>query len=288
MRRPWAIGAAALTVAAMAAATSAAAGQGGQPIRAAQQDPAPDEFDRLVPDLVSITPGTVQTARRMSRDRGRRVLLTFSSSVVNHGAGPLELSALRHPGESRLRANQFAYKPDGSTAPVGRQGFLRFVRGGGHSHWHVEDFMRYELRTLDGRSLRRDRKTGFCLGDRYDATGPERLAREPASPFYRGRCGLDRPNISSLVQGISVGYGDDYPARLEGQFIDITGLRTGRYTLVLRVDPTEMLYDQHRDNNVASMLVKIVRSPNSARARIQAWCPGTATCAAPGAPARGR
>jgi hypothetical protein len=240
-----------------------------------------DSAARLVPDLVQILPGRVGVSTRRSV-RGTRTLLTFASAVENHGSGPLIVRASRASRASAtMSATQLVARSDGTREAVGPAGLLRFVRGGGHSHWHLEGFQRFELRTVAGAPLRRDRKTGFCLGDRYDATGTARMPGEPRSAVHRTRCGLGRPDMMSMTQGISVGYGDDYPARLEGQFIDITGLRTGRYVLVQRVDPEGRLLDLHEDNDVASMLVKIVRGTRT-RARVLSWCNSTDRCPTPG------
>ena len=130
--------------------------------------------------------------------------------------------------------------------------------------------------------LRRDRKVGFCLGDRYDATGPDRLPAEPARPVFTSRCGLNRPRLRNVSMGISVGYGDDYARLVEGQFIDITGLSSGRYVLVIHVDPSGRLLDQHRDNDVSSMLLQIDAGSARKQARVLSWCTSTDTCTVAG------
>lgn len=243
--------------------------------------PTPDADGRFVPDLVQILPGRVGIARRRS-SRGTRTLLTFASAVENHGAGPLIVRSRRPDGVSFfMEGRQVVARTDGTRERVGAPMRLDYVSGGGHSHWHVAGFQRFELRTVAGATLRRDRKTGFCLGDRYDATGSGVMLGEPGRAVYTRRCGLNQPGRDSLTQGISVGYGDPYPARVEGQYIDITGLRTGRYVLVQRVDPDGRLLDLHEDNDVASMLVKIVRRGRT-RARVLSWCPGTESCVTPG------
>jgi hypothetical protein len=254
------------------AGDGAATGNGGPP---------PDASGRSLPDLVQIMPGRVGVATRRSATRGTRTLLTFASSVENHGTGPLIVRAARPPGSATMSAWQVVARSDGTRERVRDVGTLRFVRGGGHSHWHLLGFHRYELRTVGGASLRRDRKTGFCLGDRYDHTGSGRMPGEPSAAVYRRRCGLGQPSRSSLTQGISVGFGDIYPARVEGQFIDITGLRTGRYVLVQRLDPDGRLMQLHAHNDVASMLVKVVRGRRT-RARILSWCNFTESCPTPG------
>ncbi|HEX8067864.1 MAG TPA: lysyl oxidase family protein [Thermoleophilaceae bacterium] len=274
-----------LTFAAIAgtalAAMLGASGSGAHPTGDGGTPATPDEAGRFVPDLVAILPGTVSIASRTSR-RGPRTLLAFSASVANNGAGPMIVRTRRGgAGFGVLAARQVVTRTDGRRELAGGTLRLRFVRGGGHSHFHLEDFMRYELRTVGGRSLRRDRKTGFCLGDRYDATGPARMPGEPASPVFRSSCGRNRPTLTSLTEGISVGFGDDYPAVREGQFVDVTGLPSGRYVLVLRVDPMGKLLDLHEDNDASSMLVRIDRG-GTTRARILSWCPSTDSCTTAG------
>lgn len=280
--------AAALAVAAVAGASAALAHPDGEGTDGGTTStpnsstaPTPDPAGRFLPDLVQILPARVGIAETSSPG-GSRTLLTFASAVENHGAGPLIVRASR-PSRAvpTMAATQVVARSDGRRERVAEAGRLRFVDGGGHSHWHLDDFQRFELRTVTGTPLGRDRKTGFCLGDRYDATGSSRMTGEPARAVYRARCGLDDPRRRSLTQGISVGFGDRYPARVEGQYVDISGLRTGRYVLVHRVDPEGRLVDLHEDNDVASMLVKIVRG-SPTRARILSWCPGTDACPTPG------
>ena len=70
-----------------------------------------------------------------------------------------------------------------------------------------------------------------------------------------GNCLLHEPEARSVALGVSVGYGDDYRAYLEGQSIDVTGLRASRYQLVHRVNGNGRLRESRFSNNVASVLV---------------------------------
>ena len=58
-------------------------------------------------------------------------------------------------------------------------GVLRYELHPPHRHWHLDDFVRYELRSLDGEVVVRDRKSGFCLIDRWGYA--RRAARPPAA-----------------------------------------------------------------------------------------------------------
>ena len=138
--------------------------------------------------------------------------------------------------------------------------------------------MRYELRTAQGdRLVRPDRKTGFCLGDRYDAGD---RPRKPRSPVFTGDCNRD-PEALAVREGISVGYGDDYAPQLEGQYIDITGLPAGRYVLVHRVNRAGMLRERTRRNNASSALIELKWSSGAVRTpsvTTSATCPDVDRC----------
>ena len=207
----------------------------------------------LLPDLVQERPKDLGVERA-----GTRFRLGFWSGVSNTGAGPLIVEGTRpDPAKEVMTAAQVVMQGDG-LAPERRDGVgeLRYTRLHGHRHWHFQDFERYELRR-DGRSVRPARKTGFCLGDRYDAVATGRLRGEPTRPPYTRFCGVDRPDLERLVEGISVGFGDDYAPQLEGQFVDVTGLPAGRYELVHRVNVDRRLLESRYDNNESCVAVTL-------------------------------
>ena len=117
----------------------------------------------------------------------------------------------------------------------------------------------------------RDRKTGFCLGDRYavgDATGAR----------YESRCGLGQPALLGITQGISVGFGDAYAPNLEGQYLPLSGLPAGHYLLVHRVNADRGLRERRFDNNAASVLIALRWRSGVPRVTLLARCPRSATC----------
>ena len=106
-------------------------------------------------------------------------------------------------------------------------GRLRYVVSPDHRHWHLLGFDRYELRRAGRRAAAvSDRKTGFCLGDRYPVTG-RRLKAAPPSPSTPVAAASANRACIGIQEGISVGYGDDYQANLEGQYLPLTGLPSG-------------------------------------------------------------
>ena len=116
-------------------------------------------------------------------------------------------------------------RSDGSVRTVPLRATLRYVRSADHSHWHVREFMRYELRTADGVRVVRDRKTGFCLGDRYRVE--QALPGRAPTARYSDRCGKGAPRLLKIREGISVGWGDNYLPHLEGQELEITVAAAG-------------------------------------------------------------
>jgi Lysyl oxidase len=231
--------------------------------------------DRL-PDLDQEVPTGLVITRASHSPHWR---LGFRSAVRNVGDGPLILNGRRPtPGARTMVADQVVER-DGAPASVVRgAGRLRYVTSPDHRHWHLLGFDRYELRRPGGRAVVKDRKTGFCLGDRYQVVGPTLPARAP-QPVYTSRCGLDHPELLGIREGISVGYGDDYVANLEGQWLPLDGLRAGRYILVHRANADGRLHERSRANNAASVELRLRWRHHAPQAIILATCPDTARCA---------
>jgi hypothetical protein len=138
--------------------------------------------------------------------------------------------------------------------------------------------MRYELRSSGGERALRDKKTGFCLGDRYRAAA---VAGAVRSARFTDECGKNQPKLLRMREGISVGFGDDYKPHLEGQEFDVTTLPDGRYLLVHRVNPARRLLELDPSNNVASIAFDLSWPRGRKlppRIDVAARCPGTATC----------
>ena len=160
-------------------------------------------------------------------------------------------------------------------------GHLRYVDSITHVHWHFLHFDRYELRKVgSSRALVRDRKSGFCLGDRYRVLDPV-LPNVAPAPLYTGNCGPRQPGLLNVREGISVGYGDDYGAHIEFQDLPITNLSAGRYVLVHRVNPTGILRERNYNNDAASMLLDLRWIKGRPSVRILRTCEDTARCGKP-------
>jgi hypothetical protein len=205
--------------------------------------------------------------------------LGFRSAARNIGDGPLIIDGRRpEGGVKRMDASQVIVRDGAPREQLDHVGHLRYVYAIDHQHWHLLGFDHYELRRVGHtRALVKDRKTGFCLGDRYPVTTRVLPAAAP-KPVYTSRCGLDRPGLLGVREGISVGYGDDYVANLEGQYLRIDGLPGGRYVLVHRVNADHHLREISYDNNAASDLLRLRWRRGAPRIEILAVCPTTARC----------
>ena len=244
--------------------TAAAGVTGALALAAGRDSPAGPPREQL-PDLVQRSPYRLDVDAVRASGR-RRFLLGFASAVDNLGGGPLVIVGRRRGAAPTMTATQLVTRSDGSARALERVGDLRYTIETSHQHWHLLGFERYELRRAhDGRRVRADRKTGFCLGDRYDARPAERLAGEPAKAVWTHECGRNLRRLRTIREGISVGYGDDYDPHLEGQFVDITGLPSGRYELLHRVNAARALRESDYGNNAASVVVAITWPRGRAR-----------------------
>ncbi len=203
----------------------------------------------LLPDLVQSPPRALEVYE--SGDTWR---LAFLSAVENEGLGPMLLVGTR-PDETTpaMDVEQLVRFSDGSTSSHPVEGEIRFVESETHRHWHFLDFERYDILTADGEPVGRDQKTGFCLGDRYNASRSVHVPGEPDQPVWTQECGRGQPERLVVREGISPGYGDDYVPRLEGQWIDITDLPAGRYVLRHRVNVDRALRESDYGNNSAEV-----------------------------------
>jgi hypothetical protein len=232
-----------------------------------------------LPDLDQEAPSRLVITREPA-SAGTRWRLGFRSAVRNVGEGPLIIDGDRPSfAERMMRADQVIERDGAPLAVLRGVGRLRYVHSPDHQHWHLLGFERYELRRPGStRALVHDRKTGFCLGDRYDARPP--VSGRPPAPVYTGRCGLERPALLGIREGISVGYGDDYSATLEGQWLGLDGLLPGRYVLVHEVNAGQALRERSYANNAASLLLRLRWTSGRPSVRVLRTCPATPHCAA--------
>ena len=127
-----------------------------------------DGESELLPDLDLTAPGEL-SGRTVGRADDPRFFLGFDSAAGNVGDGPLIIVGSRPNRQQReMTVVQRIESEDGSTRTVPVTAKLLYVHSADHEHWHLLDFMRYELRRANGKLVAPDQKTGFCLGDRYE------------------------------------------------------------------------------------------------------------------------
>lgn len=247
-------------------------------LAATAQAPTALAGDERLPDLDQVAPSDLVITR--IRSEGRPVhVLGFSSAVENVGDGTLIIDAHRSGADTEtMVADQLIEREGAPKRVVEAVGRVRYVVSADHRHWHLLGFDRYELRRAGERTASvRDRKTGFCLGDRYAKKGP-RLPQAPERAIYTGRCGLEHPELLGVQEGISVGYGDNYQANLEGQYLPLRGLRAGRYVLSHTVNADRRLRELDYSNNSASLLIQLRRRGGRPMLRVLRACPDSARC----------
>lgn len=174
---------------------------------------------------------------------GGVVELRFGTTTYNTGIGPLELIA-GGVSQGQQFVYQRVYETDGSY-----QDHLagRFVWHQGHSHFHLDDYARYTLQALKGKSKRSNSKTSFCLMDTELVDG--QLPGAPRNAVYT-QCG-------NLFQGVSVGWADVYGAHLPDQELELTRLKDGDYRLLIEVDPKNRLLETNENDNTSCVLLRI-------------------------------
>ncbi len=197
--------------------------------------------------------GEVQELKVRETQDGRR-LLRFTAIIVNVGAGPLEARGQRpDTSTATMPVTQRIYDDAGGhrTFPTSA---VMFFSGDGHDHWHVKDLQRYTLKPKRGvespGQIRSGAKEGFCFFDNYVWNGT--LPRSPERSHYRsGRVCGERMEEDALrvTMGLSVGWADVYQYYLPFQWIDITGLPSGRYRLKAVADWRGFFRESREANN---------------------------------------
>jgi lysyl oxidase len=220
--------------------------------RALSDDCDPTDPTLLMPTLV---------ARRPTQLRwvyfGTHRQLNFSSTIGNAGVGPLILHAqtIDMPSGSLTQVTQEVRRTDGSvcTHAVGL-----FEHAADDLDWHVENFMRYQLRKddpLSGAVVAESSKTSFCIEDDRHMRG------------FRGNHQVESDcGNPEGTQGLSPGYQDVYRSFLPNQWIDLDAdpenpVPAGKYFLVNVPDPNDQFLKTSPDPATDYGVVKVrVRS----------------------------
>jgi hypothetical protein len=106
----------------------------------------------------------------------------------------------------------------------------------------------------------RDHKSGFCLRNDHRSPKPT-LGPAAPQPIKGSDCARDRPRVLRLLEGMAVGWGDICIPAKEGQAIDISGVPSGGYDLVDRVNVGRLLREADYSNDDSSMRIRLLPPP---------------------------
>jgi hypothetical protein len=113
-----------------------------------------------------------------------------------------------------------------------------------HEHYHYRGLITYEIFNLRGRVVARGAKQAFCLRDNY-----KYLRNAPDSHGY-----------DCEFQGLTAGWEDVYDKSLDCQWLDVTGLKPGTYTMRATVNRNRKLRERNYRNNSFSLRISIPRA----------------------------
>jgi hypothetical protein len=216
--------------------------------------PAHAQAQPLLPDLGMAKLTTIKLDTTTMP--GHR-LLRYTATMVDVGQGPVEVRGSRPDTSSQMTAVQRIYDSGGGFTDHATSIQMQYA-GDGHNHWHSLDMEGGTLARLDnGKKVGALVKHGFCFFDNlaYRLT----LPGAPATTQYTASnsCAMNNPNALSVTMGLSVGWGDVYPASINLQWIDITGLPNGRYKLRATADPRHLISESSYTNNSVWAKIKI-------------------------------
>ena len=243
----------------------------GKPVaRGTQPSWRPPPSRELLPDLDQRAP----TGLVVQGGPGRW-LLGFTSLVDNVGLGPVVIDGVRPPGHRLMTADQRVLLRSGRWRRYDDVGWLRYTNSAPHHHWHLMHYDSYEIRSLDGQTLLRDHKSGFCLADHYGIAPGKWPGRHPV---FFSSCAQYEPEARHVEEGTSLGYTDRYPAFFHGQNVNITGLPAGVYYLVHRANETMAVHELRYENDAASVRIRLTWRKGAPTVTVLRHCRATATC----------
>ena len=110
-----------------------------------------------------------------------------------------------------------------------------------HGHFHLKGLASYALYNSNGALVRRGQKQAFCLLD---------------SVKYLSNAGPSK-GYTCDHQGLTRGWEDVYYRNLDCQWLDITGVPAGNYTLRVKVNPAKIVPEINYANNAVAIPVTI-------------------------------
>lgn len=210
----------------------------------------------LLPDGAQIAPENISIQKE-----GDKRVLRFDSVVGNVGRGPLHLAFDNRESGGTSDTRQVVVNDKGEYRKVDMNGTFDFDDRAEHQHTHFDDFERYELRRLNA-----DDSVGEQVGENYKASfyimnvrdlSPQELGR-PMSDTDKTLGAVNFSGVQAdTQQGISVGSADVYGAGLEGQTLDVSNLKPGKYVLRQIFDPLNRFAESDETNNVHDTQIEL-------------------------------
>jgi hypothetical protein len=141
----------------------------------------------------------------------------------------------------------------------------QFTNNNCHGHWHYDSYAEYLLFDQNGTALPIGMKNGFCVLD---------LTCDNGGTAQYG-CGN---------MGISAGCGDIYDRSLMCQWVDVTTIPDGSYTLVVRVNWLQQAdflgrYEMDYNNNWGQVCITLSRATGTLQMTTNTNCPVYTDCA---------
>jgi hypothetical protein len=208
--------------------------------------------------------------------------LRFSTTHINVGDGPLQIRGGGQVApcviegvayEQCTHATQEVLDDEGNIVLKHLAGVAFFHPQ--HNHWHQSDVALFQIRagSLTGPLWSSGAKITFCLVDNDQTV----LVKKGSSRGYF--------ECNAELQGISVGWSDDYHQSTEGQELDITGAPAGIYYLTHFADPENHWLETDEYNNLAWVKFSLSRQGANAKITVleQSAC-SAATCGSPSNP----
>lgn len=143
---------------------------------------------------------------------------------------------------------------------------ILFDRNNCHGHYHHQGYAEYLIYRGDGQPEPVGFKSGFCVLDLDCSDAPGTL-----------------PKYLCANMGITQGCSDIYEAYLDCQWIDITDLEDGQYSIVVRVNHFRLadargFQEKTYDNNAGQACVTIDRSSGKLVVTLDTVCPEYEDC----------
>jgi hypothetical protein len=214
----------------------------------------PDAAELLCPNLRMHAPADLKITRTASG----RTLLHATNSIDSRGEGPAELRGKRY-GRHYMTADQRVRLASGGRRTLRTPALLGFKHVPGKGvYWKFKDAAVFELWTLDEHDkpvakLRTGPKQYYCLRDLF-RTAPK-MAGSPPQRVYPA-CNEDK-NTTAITLGTSIGWSDVYPTTYPEQYIDVTGVKKGRYGYIQIADPKNGIWENNENDNASMTIVSL-------------------------------